>query len=186
MNKFSIKKKQEKERDTQKGKWATFTYIRKETRFITKRFKNTDVKVTFTTDNTIERRLATKQGTDQNKYNKSGIYQLTCPDCKMRYTGRTGRPFFKTRFQEHLRDFKYGNNRSKFAQYLLENKHAIGPMEDIMDIIPVTNKGKMMDTFERYYIYKETKSNNDKLTVKPNAIFEAVIHKDSCKGHSDS
>ena len=44
-----------------------------------------------------------------------------------------------------------------------------------MDMVHVTNKGKMMDTLERYYVYKETKSNNkikDKLTVKPNAIFE--------------
>jgi hypothetical protein len=53
---------------------------------------------------------------------------------------------FKIRFQEHLRDFKYGNNRSKFVQHLLENRHAIGPMEDIMDIIHVTNKGKMIET----------------------------------------
>jgi len=48
-------------------------------------------------------------------------------------------------------------------------------MEDKIDMVHVTNKGKMMDTLERYYIYKETKSNNqinDKLTVKPNAIFE--------------
>ena len=52
-------------------------------------------------------------------------------------------------------------------------------MEDIMDIVHVTNKGKRMDTLESYYIYKETKSNNqinDKLTVKPNPIFENLIH----------
>jgi len=71
-------------------------------RFITKLFKNTDVKVTFTTDNPVERRLATKHGTDQSKYDKSGIYQLTCSNCKMKYTGQTGRPF-KIRFQEHLK-----------------------------------------------------------------------------------
>ena len=127
-------------------------------RFITKLFKNTDVKVTFTTDNPVERRLATKHGTDQSKYDKSGIYQLTCSNCKMKYTGQTGRPF-KIRFQEHLRDFKYGN-KSKFAQRPLGNKHAFGPMEDVTDIVHITNKGKMMDTLERYYIYKETKSNN--------------------------
>ena len=43
-----------------------------------------------------------------------------------------------------------------------------------MDIVHETKQGKMMDTLERYYIYKETKSNNqinDKLTVKHNAIF---------------
>jgi len=99
-----------------------------------------------------------------------------------------GRPF-KVRFQEHLRDFKYGNNKSKFAQHLLENRRAIGPMDNIMDIIHITNKGKMMDTLERFYIYKETKSNkqiNDKLTVKATAIFQTVVHEDPYRGHSNS
>jgi len=77
----------------------------------------------------------------------------------MKYTGQIRR-HFKIRFQEHLKDFKYGNNKSKFAQHLLENKQAFSPMEDIMGIVHITNKGKMMDTLERYYIYKETKSNN--------------------------
>jgi hypothetical protein len=36
--------------------------------------------------------------------------------------------YFKVGFQEHLRDFKHRNNRSKFAQHLLENKQGIGPM----------------------------------------------------------
>jgi hypothetical protein len=129
------------------------TYFGKETRFITKLFKNTKVKVAFTTDNTNERRLATKHGTDQNKYDKSGIYQLTCPDCKKKYRGQMGRPF-KIRFKEHLRDFNYGNNRRKYAQHLLENIHAIGPMKDIMDIIHITNKVKMMDTLERFIFIK--------------------------------
>jgi hypothetical protein len=96
---------------------------------------------------------------------------------------------FKVRFQEHLRDFKYGTNRSKFAQHLIENRHAISPMQDIMDIIHITNKGKMMDTLERFYIYKETKSNNqinDKLTVKANTIFETIVQEDPCRGHSGS
>ena len=42
------------------------------------------------------------------------IDQLTCPDCEMKYTGQTGRPF-KVRYQEHLRDFKYNNSKSGFA-----------------------------------------------------------------------
>jgi hypothetical protein len=60
LNKISREKKQKP--DTKKRKWAKFTYIGKETSFIIKHFKNTDIKVTFTTDNTIERRLATKHG----------------------------------------------------------------------------------------------------------------------------
>ena len=45
----------------QKQKWAKFTYIGKETSFITKWFKSTNVKIAFTTNNTIEKRLAVKQ-----------------------------------------------------------------------------------------------------------------------------
>ena len=40
---------------------AKFTYVGKETRFITIVLKNTNVKIAFTTDNTIEKCLALKQ-----------------------------------------------------------------------------------------------------------------------------
>jgi hypothetical protein len=58
-----------------------------------------------------------------------------------------------------------------------------------MDIIHITNKGKMMDTLERFYVYEETESNNqnkDKLTVKYNPIFETVVHEDSYREQTDS
>jgi hypothetical protein len=63
----------------------------------------------------------------------------------MKYTGQSGRSF-RTCFQEHLRDFKHGNGKLSFAQHLLENGHAIGPIEDIMRTIYITNKGRLMDT----------------------------------------
>jgi len=50
-----------------------------------------------------------------------------------------------------------------------------------MDIIYTTGKGRMLDTLEKFYIYRETKSNNqidNKLTVKPNVIFDVLVHKD--------
>jgi len=172
------------------------------------------LKIAFTSDNKIERILSTKHEPVQNKYDKCGIHQLTCPTCKMTYTEQTGRPF-KTRFQEHQRDFKYGSNKSKFAQQLLDNRHAIGPTNNIMETTYITNKGKMMDTIEIYYISRETKNNNqinplnaelnpichllallgahhilylsrirvnDKLTVKPNAIFDVVVREDPYRG----
>jgi hypothetical protein len=71
----------------------------------------------------------------------------------MKYTGQTGRSF-KVRFQEHLSDFKYGNGRSRFAQHLLENGHSIGPMEEIMETVHITNKELMMDTLEKFYIFR--------------------------------
>ena len=113
-----------------------------------------------------------------------GKNQLTCPNCEKKYTGQTERPF-KVRFQEHLRDYKHENNRSKFAQHLLENKHGMGPMENIMHLTHVTNKGKMLDTLEKFYIYRETEANNqinDKLTVQENAVFETIFYEDPYRG----
>jgi len=36
-------------------------------------------------------------------------------------------------FQKHLRDFKYRNGKSRFAQHLIDNGHTVGQMEDIMN-----------------------------------------------------
>jgi hypothetical protein len=102
----------------------------------------------------------------------------------MKYVGQTGRPF-KVRFREHLHDFKYGNRKSKFATHPLHNGHSIGPINSVMETLHITHKGRMMDTLERFYILRETKLNNqinDKLTVKPNIIFETIIRKDRHRG----
>jgi len=77
-----------------------------------------------------------------------------------------------------MRDFKHNNRKSKFTQHLLDNGHAIGDMHDIMKIIHVTKKGRMLNTLESFHIYKETKAENqinDKLTTRENAIFEAIL-----------
>jgi hypothetical protein len=60
--------------DTQHDKkWVSFTYIGKETRQITKLFKNTRVKTTFRTNNTIKRIQKPKSQIEHgNKYNSPG------------------------------------------------------------------------------------------------------------------
>ena len=179
-----IKHKKKDQAQEEKNKWAKFTYIRRETRFIIKAFKNTKVKIAFTTDNTIKNLLTTRESQHKNKYDKSGVYQLECPSCNMKYIGQTGRSF-KRRYQKHYRDYKHGSTKSKFAQHLLENKYSIDSIDKIMDIIHMTRKGKMMDTIEKFYIYQETKLNNqinDKLTVKPNLIFETLVRHDPHRG----
>jgi phosphopentomutase len=102
----------------------------------------------------------------------------------MKYIGQTGSSF-KTQFQEHIRDFKYNNRKSRFAQHLLDKQHSMEKMGNTMDIIHITSKGKMMDTIENYYIYRETKLNNqinDELTVQPNIIFETLVRQDPHRG----
>jgi hypothetical protein len=137
-----------------------------------RRYSRTPTSVTFGTDNTIGK-LLTRHEHNKSKYENNGKYQLTCPTCNMKYTGQIGR-LFRIRFQEHFRDFKCGSGKSRFAAHLLENKHSIGPMDNIMETLHTTGKGRMMDTLERFYTFRETKINNqinDRLTIKPNIIF---------------
>jgi hypothetical protein len=159
--------------------WAKFTYIGKQTKFITKLFKETSIRIAYTTDNSISRQLSKNPHTTQSarKYEKSGIYQLTCPDCHKRYMGHTDRTFQK-RYQEHFHDYKFNKCKSKYATHLLENHHSIGPIQDTMQILYTTSKGRLMDTIEKFHIYKETQQNNqinDRDTVKYNAIFDTIV-----------
>jgi len=88
----------------------------------------------------------------------------------MKYVGQTGQSF-RIRFQEHYHDFKFNNNKSKFAMHLLENHHSIGNIDDIMEVLYKTKKGRTMDTIEKNYIHKETKNGNqinDKNTLNQN------------------
>jgi len=149
----------EKKDNDKKTHWVKFTYIGKETRAITKAFRNTNVNITFSTNNTISNLLTARHHNNKEKYDNSGIYQLTCPTCKKKYIGQNGRSF-KTRFREHFRDFKQGNRKYSFAQHLLDNGHSMRPIEDIMGTIHVTNKGQMVDTLEKFHIFRETKLDN--------------------------
>ena len=112
------KKTKNIEKEEKKGRWVKFTYVSKETRAISKVFKNTNVNVTFSVNNTIDKLLTTGRCHAKQKYDNCGIYQLTYPTSNKKYIGQSGSPF-KTRFQEHFRDFKYRNNKSGFAQHLL-------------------------------------------------------------------
>jgi ATP-dependent protease HslVU (ClpYQ) ATPase subunit len=159
-------------------KWTTITYVGKETNTIARLFKNTRVRISYLTRNTIQKILINNTTKSKEKYIESGIYQLNCPDCDSKYVGQTGRSF-RVRFAEHFRDFKYQNNKSKFAQHLLEQKHSIGPIENIMEKLHTTNNGRFMNTVEQYHIYKITQKNvqiNDKNTVKPNIVFQTLTH----------
>jgi hypothetical protein len=54
-----------------------------------------------------------------------------------------------------------------------------------MDAIHITNKSRMLDALEKFYIYRETQLGNqinDKLTVQHNPIFEALLRNAPYRG----
>jgi hypothetical protein len=51
-------------------------------------------------------------------------------------------------------------------------------MNEIMNLIHYERKGKMLDTHEKFYIYRETKNGNqinDRLTIQSNPIFVTTV-----------
>jgi hypothetical protein len=171
------KKKQKQTQQTthqEKKKWTTFTYVGKETRAITKLFKNTHINIAYRTNNTIQRHLKEKQHTDI--YNKSGIYQLNCKGCPRKYIGQTGRNF-NTRYKEHIHAIRTNSTNSRYAQHILDTQHPYGPMTDIMKILHLNQKGREMNTWERYHIYTLSRDElqlNDTHTDTHNPIFKIV------------
>ena len=127
------------EQDNRQKRWAKFTYAGSETRHITKLFRNTNIKVTYTTNNNLGKLLDTHKTQKQNKYDMNGVYQLKCPTCHKKYISQTGR-LFHVRFHEHYNDYKYAKNRPKFAQHIIDERHAFGPINDIMDTIHIAKK----------------------------------------------
>ena len=68
--------------------------------------------------------------------------------------------------------------KSKIAKHFLKERYDFGPMENIMYVVQYANKGRLMDTLEKFYIYKLTckaPQINDKLTIQRNPIFETVV-----------
>jgi len=81
--------KKKHEKDNKKVQWAKFTCTGKDTRAITKAFKITTAKITFCTDNTIGKLLATRYCHTKCKHDNCGICQITCAICNNKYIGQT-------------------------------------------------------------------------------------------------
>jgi regulator of PEP synthase PpsR (kinase-PPPase family) len=86
--KYTGKKPPTNTQDTKQKKWAKFTFIGKETRYITKLFKKHDINIAFMTKNNIKHLL--QQKNQRDPYKGNGVYQLICSTCNKRYVGQTG------------------------------------------------------------------------------------------------
>jgi general stress protein 26 len=63
-----------------KKKWITFTYVGKETRYVTDLFKNHNVDIALHTNNSLEKHVSIK-GHKGVLCDHCGVYRLICQDC---------------------------------------------------------------------------------------------------------
>jgi hypothetical protein len=92
-----------------------------------------------------------------NKYGKSGIYQMKCLDCPLKHIGQTGRAFH-TRYKEHMQAIRSHNGNSGYSNHILNTGYTYGNISDTMDVIKTERKGKNMNTLERYHTHKISKN----------------------------
>ena len=148
-NRFSRNKTlYERESDTRRKTWATFTFYGNYIRSITNIFKNTQIRIAFKSTNTLSQLLV---NTKYTKPEGCGIYRLTCETCQGVYIGQTGRSI-EARYKEHMRYIKTNNPQSAYALHILNNRHEYGPMDRVMKILKPCRKGKLMNTWETMFI----------------------------------
>jgi len=157
-------------------RWTMFTYIGKETTYITNLFRQSNIQLSYRTNSTLLNHLSLNTQVP-HKFSLSGVYKLTCPDCKKAYIGQTDKSFI-TRYNEHKRLFRNNSHTSNFTQHLIKNMHSFGNIHDIMHILHIHNKGHHLNTLEQFHIHIEAASNNhlnDDHTISPNGIFDSII-----------
>jgi hypothetical protein len=111
--------------------------------------------VAFRTKNTIQNISRPRLQID--KYSRSGIYQMKCMDCPLKYVGQTGRTF-NTRYEEHIHNIRSNNSNTGYSNHILNTGHTYGTMQDTMETITLRRKGKYLNTLEKYHIYKVSKA----------------------------
>ena len=67
----NIKQRQRYEQENQNQRWVNFTYIGRETRYITNHLKNTYLKVAYTTNNNLRKLLEMQETQKPNKFDKN-------------------------------------------------------------------------------------------------------------------
>ena len=79
----------------------------------------------------------------------SRLYKLTCNNCNKLYIGKTKRNF-KTRFNEHRKDFPTSTGKSTFSEHILNAGHEMRPVEETMRILRFENDSKRINALEKW------------------------------------
>lgn len=142
-----------------------------------KELKRHDIELTFRTSNKLMTHLNKTE--PKPKFNLSGVYKIKCDDCPSVYIGQTGRSFH-TRYKEHHPDPRTVKQKSNVAQHLIDSNHSISEIENNLEVLHVSRKGRMLNTLEEFEIYKAFKNNknilNDKLNFKSNILFNNIMY----------
>ena len=154
-----------KERNKNK-KWVTFTFYSPKIKKLTNLFKQTHMHIAFKATNTIQQYTKPKKPDENNEYNMSRIYKLSCKTYERLYVGQTSRNLTQ-RDHEHTRYITNNDPQSTYAEHILQNLHEYGTMRDTMTLLKPIHKTSMLIPYEKLFI--QTFHHNDILIAEQGA-----------------
>lgn len=84
---------------------------------------------------------------------KSGIYEIQCPECYMKYYGQTKRSL-SVRFKEHMSHIRYNRpEKSSVAHHALTKNH-LGVNNENLKLVKQVFNPMCLDAYESYFIQK--------------------------------
>jgi hypothetical protein len=101
---------------------------------------------------------------------------MKCLDCPLKHIGQTEQTFYII-YREHIHDIRSNNSYSGYSNHILNTGHTYATIAGIMDVKTTGRKGKHLNIFERYHIYRISKDYlqmNDIYRHTQNPIFETL------------
>jgi len=113
-------------------------------------FKKKNLNIAFENKNKLKNILGNPKDVI-TEHDKSGIYEVTCPVCNLRYIGQSKRKII-TRFEEHIKFIRLNQpTKSAIAQHCLTNiTHGI--TSENLKLIKNTSTKPKLDAWESYFI----------------------------------
>ena len=130
-------------------KWATFTFIGKETTFIPNLFSKANIKIAFRNNNSIQNLLIHKQQTS-DIYSRLGVISWHALLWKGLYG--TNRLELRHTVPRTHKTFRKASRSSNFDKHLIDHTHSFGPIHNIMQILQLQNKGANLNSVEPFFM----------------------------------
>lgn len=130
--------------------WKTFTYSYL-AKPIKKSFhKQANINIAFSTKRKLKHILGNPKDKVPNE-EKSGIYQIDCDDCDLKYIGQTKRNL-KTRLKEHKANFKNNHEeKSAIAKHCIQEQHTFTNVKLLQEV----RKSSYLDAYETLHIKRQ-------------------------------
>ncbi|XP_055306468.1 uncharacterized protein LOC129570775 [Sitodiplosis mosellana] len=148
------------QRDSPEKQRVSFEFVPSITNKLKQKFIEYGMEIVFRNDNKLSNLLgSTKDKIEPLK--KSGIYTVTCSECKKEYTGQTKRSIEK-RFGEHCACIRLNHpNKSAVAAHVLIDGHT-NVNKDCVKLKKQVNDSRRLDALEAFYI-QAADANNQSL-----------------------